>query len=72
MMWSRITAVLLVLAAALWIGSGLFGHHADEAASAKPGGAAEPPPRFKVAVLPVRPEMHVKTVTLSGLRSSFP
>ena len=66
MMWSRITAVLLVLAAALWIGSGLFGHHADEAASAKPGGAAEPPPRFKVAVLPVRPEMHVKTVTLSG------
>lgn len=65
MMWSRITAVLLVLAATLWIGSGLFGRHAEEAASAKPGAAA-PPSRFKVAVLPVRPEMHVKTVTLSG------
>ena len=48
MMWSRITAVLLVLAAALWIGSGLFGHHADEAASAKPGGAAEPPPASRL------------------------
>src|SRR6185436_10012101 len=65
MMWSRITAVLLVLAATLWIGSGFFGHHAEEAASAKPGAAASLS-RFKVAVLPVRPEMHVKTVTLSG------
>jgi membrane fusion protein, multidrug efflux system len=66
MMWSRIAAVVLVVAATLWIGSGIFGRRADGAASAKPGQAAEAAPRFKVAVLPVRPEMHVKTVTLSG------
>ena len=65
MKWSRIAAVLIVIAATLWIGSGMYGHGGD-AASTKKGATAEAHPRFKVAVLQVRPEMHVKTITLSG------
>jgi multidrug efflux system membrane fusion protein len=64
MKWSRIAAVLVVIAATLWIASGMFGHGSGDAATS--GRAAETPPRFKVSVLPVRPEMHVKTITLSG------
>jgi multidrug efflux system membrane fusion protein len=64
MMWSRITAVLLVLAAALWIGSGLFGHHAD---GPHPP-AAGPPSRRPLQGCRAAgaPGMHAKTVTLSG------
>ena len=65
MKWSRIAAVLIVIAATLWIGSGMYGHGGG-AASTKSAAAPEVHPRFKVAVLQVRPEMHVKTITLSG------
>ena len=65
MKWSRIAAVLIVIAATLWIGSGMYGHGGN-AASTNKGAAAESQPRFKVTVLQVRPEMHVKTITLSG------
>ncbi len=60
---SRIVAVGVVIAAVLWIGSGILmnGSHADE------GAGGEPPtvPVQKVAVTAAVPELHRRSVTLS-------
>lgn len=60
---SRIAAIVLVVVASLWIGSGVFGRSGDPAedVSAKPAATL-----FKVAVAEVRPEMHARGLVLSG------
>ena len=65
---SRIVAVLLVLAAALWIGSGLIGK-ADrkaDAASIKAAAEAAPKLRFRVSVTLAKVEPHARSFVLSG------
>jgi multidrug efflux system membrane fusion protein len=64
MMFSRILAVLIVIAATLWIGSGVLGR-TEEPARAGTEAAEEQPP-FRVAVITAENEMHARTITLSG------
>jgi multidrug efflux system membrane fusion protein len=65
MMYSRILAVVIVVAASLWIGSGVFGRteHPEEAAA--PAEQA-PAPLFRVAVIEPVQENHARGITLSG------
>jgi multidrug efflux system membrane fusion protein len=64
---SRIVAVALLVGGAAWIGSGVLGrgeqHRNASLEAAKPAVEA---PRFKVAVLPARNEMHQRRTVLSG------
>ena len=64
---SRIVAVALLVGGAAWIGSGVLGrgeqHGPATLEAAKP---ALEIPRFKVAVLPARNEMHRRRIVLSG------
>jgi multidrug efflux system membrane fusion protein len=65
MMFSRILAVIIVIAATLWIGSGVLGRTEEPAASsAKTPAAAEP--LFQVAVIARPLERHQRDVILSG------
>jgi len=51
MMWSRILAVVVVVAATLWIGSGVFGR-TESPANAEQAEAAPAQPLFRVARFP--------------------
>jgi multidrug efflux system membrane fusion protein len=66
MMFSRILAVVIVVAATLWIGSGVFGRTEEpaEAQSAAREEAARPP--FRVAVTSAHVEDHAGDLVLSG------
>lgn len=64
MLMSRIVAVFIVIAAALWIGSGFLGH--AEQSPEEPAPAEQAAVPFRVAVLGVTPQMHARTITLSG------
>lgn len=64
MMISRIAAIILILAATLWIGSGVIGR-----ADRSPSASATPPaeaPRFRVTVMAAQIEPHARAVVLSG------
>jgi len=60
---SRIAAIVIVVIASLWIGSGVFGRSGEptESVSAEPAAVL-----FKVAIAVVRPEMHSRGLVLSG------
>jgi len=64
-MWSRILAVAVVVAATLWIGSGVFGRTEDPQ-SAGTETAAPAAPAFKVGVVTARAESHQRSVVVSG------
>lgn len=67
MMWSRILAVVVVVAATLWIGSGVFGRTENPTENgAEQAHAAPVQPLFRVAVIEARVESHARAVTLSG------
>lgn len=67
MMWSRILAVVVVLAATLWIGSGVFGRTEDPAAEVGQAASAEAEqPLFRVAVDAAKIESHARQIVLSG------
>ncbi|WP_375458601.1 efflux RND transporter periplasmic adaptor subunit [uncultured Enterovirga sp.] len=65
---SRLAAIALVVGGAAWIGSGVLGRDAATSRTANVETARTPAilPRFKVAALPVRTEMHQRRVVLQG------
>jgi multidrug efflux system membrane fusion protein len=63
MIWSRIAAVLIVVAATLWIGSGVFGRTEEPAAAVTEAPVAPP---FRVAVILAKVEDHARSIVLSG------
>jgi multidrug efflux system membrane fusion protein len=64
---SRVTAVGLVAATALWIGSGyLLPHESAESQAALKPGEAKPEKRFRVAVLDTSVVSHSRKLVLSG------
>lgn len=63
MNWSRLTALFLVIAAILWIGSGQIGGKKEEAASNTVTAPAKP---FAVSVLPAIVEQRSRKLTISG------
>lgn len=67
MMFSRILAAVIVVAATLWIGSGVFGRTETPEAAA-PGAAAQPAaqPLFQVAVIEAAVEEHSRKLSLAG------
>ncbi|MBA3519120.1 MAG: efflux RND transporter periplasmic adaptor subunit [Rhizobiales bacterium] len=65
MMWSRILAVVVVVAATLWIGSGVFGR-TESPANAEQAEAAPAQPLFRVAVIEAKVESHARSTALSG------
>lgn len=64
MIWSRLLAIVLVVGAAAWIGSGVLGE--AERKTAPPPHSVEAKPLFKVSVRPVASELHARAITLSG------
>ena len=68
MTWSRIAAVVLVIAAVIWIGSGVLGRSeaTDENAEAVAPAETAQPDAFKVAVMQPPVEQHQRSVILSG------
>jgi multidrug efflux system membrane fusion protein len=66
MMWSRILAFVIVVAATLWIGSGVFGRTEEPTEAGQADGQATAQPRFKVAVIPAKLENHARGIVLSG------
>ena len=69
MLYSRILAVVIVVAAAIWIGSGVFGRAetVDETPAAAAPAKAAP---FQVAVIMAHAEMHARTIVLNGRTES--
>jgi len=63
---SRILAAVLVIAATLWIGSGVFGRTETEGAKDKAGAPAASQPLFKVAVIDAHVEDHSRSMVVSG------
>ena len=63
---SRIVALALLAGGVAWIGSGVVGRGGGGRAAADAAKPAAEAPRFRVAVLPVRNEMHQRRVVLSG------
>jgi multidrug efflux system membrane fusion protein len=67
MLYSRILAVIIVLGATLWIGSGVLsgaGAPTEDAAVQRP--AEEAQPAFRVAVIPALTQSHSSRLSLSG------
>jgi multidrug efflux system membrane fusion protein len=64
MMWSRILAVAVVIAATLWIGSGVFGRTEDPAQAEV--AAAEETAHFRVGVIVAEAQNHARRIVLSG------
>jgi multidrug efflux system membrane fusion protein len=62
---SRITAIIIMVAASLWIGSGVFGR-TEAPAEATAEATAESRPLFRVAVQEARTESHVGDLVVSG------
>jgi multidrug efflux system membrane fusion protein len=65
MMYSRILALLVVVAATLWIGSGVLGRTEDAAEAPAPAEAAAQP-LFRVGVMEARVEQHAPSIAISG------
>ena len=63
---SRIAAILIVLAVAVWIGSGRFGGAQSEAPAPRETAPQAEAPAFRVAVTPVEVVPHARRVILSG------
>jgi multidrug efflux system membrane fusion protein len=63
---SRIAAAILVLVAAVWIGSGVLGRDRPEPGAQQAQPVAVEKTRFKVAVLPVTVEQHARNIVISG------
>lgn len=67
MIYSRIFAAIIVVAATLWIGSGVFGNSdAAHTEAGKPTAADEQQELFQVAVVLASPEQHSRVLALSG------
>ena len=66
MMYSRILALVLIVAATLWIGSGVFGRTEAPAETETQATAPAAQPLFQVAVMPAAVEEHSRTLSLSG------
>lgn len=66
MMFSRILAVAIVLAATLWIGSGVFGRTEQSAATDARTGTPSVRSLFRVAVVEANSEDHRRRLVLSG------
>ena len=66
MMYSRILAVVIIVAATLWIGSGVFGRTESPADTANDGSAPAAQPLFQVAVITAKVEEHSRGLALSG------
>ncbi len=66
MMFSRILAGVIIVAATLWIGSGVFGRTEDPAKVTTEAKVVAPRPLFRVAVIEAKQESHVGDLTLSG------
>jgi multidrug efflux system membrane fusion protein len=66
MTYSRILALVVIVAATLWIGSGVFGR--TEPAAHAPEASTEPAaqPLFQVAVITADVEQHSRTLSLAG------
>ena len=65
MLLSRILAIVIVLGASLWIGSGVFGRTEDPAETAVETSQPEQA-RFRVAVVTANVESHARAIILSG------
>src|SRR5262249_18261145 len=66
MMFSRILAAIVVVAATLWIGSGVLGRTETPAEAAKAAAAPVAAPLFKVATIDAQVEGHSRSLVLSG------
>ncbi|HEX9905652.1 MAG TPA: efflux RND transporter periplasmic adaptor subunit [Propylenella sp.] len=66
MMFSRIVAVFIVVAATLWIGSGVFGRTEEPAAAAIGPADNASRPLFQVAVIEAEVRDHARRLVLSG------
>ncbi len=66
MKYSRIAAAAVVVAATLWIGSGVLGRTDDPATATVETEATTERPPFRVAVIQARAESHVGRLVLSG------
>lgn len=66
MMFSRILAAVIIVAATLWIGSGVLGRTEEPAEATAPAATPEARPLFQVAVVGAQIESHVGNLVLSG------
>ena len=66
MMFSRILAAIVIVAATLWIGSGVLGRTETPTQSADAKAAPVAAPLFKVAVINAHVEGHSRSLVLSG------
>ncbi len=66
MMYSRVLAVAIVVAATLWIGSGVFGRTEDPVAAGAEALAPAAQPLFQVAVIEAVVEDHSRSLVISG------
>ncbi len=66
MMYSRILALVVIVAASLWIGSGVLGRTETPENGALNAAAPTPEPLFKVAVMEAAVEDHSRPLILSG------
>ena len=66
MTWSRIAAVVIVIAAVVWIGSGVFGRAGAPSDDATAPAEATEQEAFRVAVTQPTVEEHARAVILSG------
>lgn len=63
---SHITAIVLVLGAAVWIGSGVLGKEERKSASDRVAATQQVAAPFQVSVFTAKVETHARTITLSG------
>lgn len=63
---SRITAVVIVVVAVAWIGSGILGRDGAQSTPQPQKVEQAEKPRFRVSVKPVSVERHARRITLSG------
>lgn len=63
---SRVLAVVILIGAVAWIGSGVFGRDGEQTAALAPQAETQAPSLFRVAVLPATVEDHARRVVLSG------
>ncbi len=66
MMYSRILAAVIIVAATLWIGSGVFGRTESPAEAPSEASAPAAQPLFQVAVIAANVEQHSRGLALSG------
>ncbi len=66
MTFSRIVAAIIVVAATLWIGSGVLGRTEPDAKATAEAATPVAPPLFQVAIVTARVEEHSRGLVLSG------